>query len=558
MKLTFKKGLFKVIPSLYKFKDQLKSVPGSRWSPKEKTWTYPSSEESREALQFLGENGLFTIDDTAQEELKEGKAQIRRKKLVKSLKVNGTSSVDVPLKTELFKHQKLGYKIGVTLPRAGLLMEQGTGKTLTALAIAGKRFLSGEITRLLVVAPLSTMLSWTGEIEKFVDYPVEVKDLTRIKGSQRKIKLLEEFGSDNKSLSMALINHQSLWRIYPELKEWEADMIIVDESQRIKSGKSKQSKALHQLGDRTKYKLILSGTPITQGPLDVWSQFRFLDSDVFGKSFYKFRERYAVMGGFKGYEVISFKNQEELASKSHSISYRVRKVDTDIDLPPITHQYLSVTLGKEARAHYKEMKKHFKLLLGTEGSIKAPIVLTQLLRLQQITGGFLRTDDSKKIIQVDKSKLDVLEELMEDMPVDKKVVVFARFIPEVKAIQERLAGLGRKVSTLMGETQDRGTVIKQFTDDPESTVLVAQIQTGGVGINLQVADTAIFYSTNFSYGDYDQAKARIHRIGQKSASVNYIHLVVENTIDERIMKALESKRDVADYLIDELNKVQSF
>ena len=331
-------------------------------------------------------------------------------------------------------------------------------------------------------------------------------------------------------------------------------MIIADEMQKIKNPRAKQSRAMHKLGDQVRYKQGLTGTPVSQGPLDIWSQYRFLDPDIFGKKFYEFRDRYAVMGGFKGHQVVKFKNLDELSMKAHSIAYRVRKQDTDIDLPPITNQYLYCTLGNEANKYYREMKKEFTVTLNeNKGNAHAPIVLTQLLRLQQITGGFLPVEEGK-IVQVDSSKLNLLTEVVSDLPLDKKLVIFARFLPEIEAIKEEVTKLGRKLVTLTGKTKNRGEVISNFQKDPKLTVMVAQIQTGGVGLNLQVADTVIFYSTNFSYIDYDQAKARIHRIGQVSSSVTYIHLVSERTVDEQIFEALDNKKDVADYIVDHIQK----
>lgn len=560
MELTFSRGRFILNNPEYQWKDQVKGVPGSKWDSEKKAWIYPSLLETKQTLLILYQNGLIDADEKALKQLSEVEEYADRLETVKSIKEEQRVEIDVPLKVELFQHQKRAYKIGITIPNVGLLMEQGTGKTLTSLAIAGHRHINREVNKLLIVAPLSTIHGWKEEIKNHVNFPVEIYDLTSVKKKKRDQMLHNMINTKARTpsppLYIALINHQSAWRIYPELDDWDADMIIIDESQKIKSGRAKQSKALHKLGDQARYKAILSGTPVTQGPLDVWSQYRFLDVNIFGRFYGKFKNEYAVMGGFKNYKVVGFRNLEKLAKKAHSIAYRVRKEDTEIDLPPVVDQFLYTSIGKKAKAYYKEMEKDFKVTLeDNEGDVKAPIVLTKLLRLQQIAGGFLQTEPEegvKETVQVDNAKLNLLKELVEDMPTNKKMVIFARFIPEVDAIKEELEALGRKVVTLTGGTPDRGAVIDQFTNDEETTIFVAQIQTGGVGINLQVADTAIFYSTNFSYGDYDQAKARVHRIGQKSDSVTYIHLLAENTVDEDIIAALKAKKDVADHLIDEL------
>jgi SNF2 family DNA or RNA helicase len=512
------------------------------------TWRFTSTPESKKLLLLYWQNGLIQPNEAARKELQETMDLPRLHAEVKQIKKEEKTSVEVPLKIELFQHQKKAFSIGTTLAKVGLLMEQGTGKTLSSLAIAGYRYKKGEIKRLLIVAPKSTLKPWEEEILNYVDFPVEIINLVNTKGS-KKSQILSKT-TRTESLQIVLISYQSVWRVFEDLVKWKPGMIIADEMQKIKNGGAKQSKAMHKLGDLTKYKQGLTGTPVTQGPMDIWSEYRYLDSDVFGRSFSKFRGQYAIMGGFKGYQIVKYQNLDELSEKAHSISYRVRKEDTDIDLPPITNQYLYCEIERQTRKYYREMEKEFKVTLKENGgNAHAPIVLTQLLRLQQLVGGFIPTEEGE-IVKVDNSKLALLQELVEDLPVDKKLVVFARFLPEIDAMKEMLTKMGRGVVTLTGATKDRGGAINIFTKDPTTTIMVAQIQTGGVGLNLQVADTIIFYSTNFSYGDYDQAKARIHRIGQKSKSVTYIHLVAENTVDEKIFRALEAKKDVATYIVD--------
>lgn len=548
MHLEFSRGVFTIPDPNIEFRGLLGSVPTSRWDSEKIAWKYTPTFESKSLLYLFWENGLIQPTEAAKKELLLIANLPRLHATVKQIKGKEEIEVNAPVKLELFQHQKKAFKIGTTLDQVGLLMEQGTGKTLSSLAIAGYRYKRGEISRLLIVAPKATLKPWEEEILNQVDFPVEITNLVDMK-SAKKAKLVNQ-ATGKRALQIILINYQSVWRIFDELYKWGPDMIIADEMQRIKNGRAKQSRAMHKLGDRCTYKQGLTGTPITQGPMDVWSQYRFLNPDVFGRSFVRFRDRYAIMGGFKGYQIVKFQNLDELSEKAHSIAYRVRKADTEIDLPPITVQNLYCGLGSQARKYYRQMDKDFQVSLKeNQGNAHAPIVLTKLLRLQQIVGGFLPNDD-KEIIPVDDSKLVLLKELVEDLPTDKKLVIFARFIPEISAIEQELKKMGRKVVTLTGSTKNSGAVINAFRKDPKTTVIVAQIQTGGVGLNLQVADTAIFYSTNFSYGDYDQALARIHRIGQKSKSVTYINLISEGTIDETIFKALKDKKDVADYIVD--------
>jgi len=450
-----------------------------------------------------------------------------------------------PLKIPLYPHQQVCYRHACHLHRAALLMEQGTGKTLVAIGLMGYRHLKHNVSRILVVAPLSVVPFWKTEIERSADFPVKVVDLTG-KDTEDRDQLLKSL-KGFKGAQVALINYESTWRYFTQLNKFEAQMIIADESQKIKNPTAKQAKALHKLSEDVLYRIIMTGTPVTQSPLDIWSQYRFLAPPIFGYSFARFRNRYAVMGGYGGYEVVAYQNLDELATKAHGIAYRLTKAEA-LDLPPTVDQELYAHLEGDPQRLYDELNAEFGTLLNSGESVSVPIVLTKMLRLQQITGGFVKAD-SGQMMHVSNAKLQELKELLSDLPVRKKVVIFARFIPEVKTIAAMAESMGRKVLILDGSSNNRGYLVNKFQTDPEYTVFVAQIQSGGVGITLTAADTVIFYSTTFSYADYEQARARVHRIGQGN-SVTYIHLLVKDTIDEDILTAIRAKKDVAEYIVD--------
>lgn len=173
-----------------------------------------------------------------------------------------------------------------------------------------------------------------------------------------------------------------------------------------------------------------------------------------------------------------------------------------------------------------------------------------MLRLQQVTGGFIRDDKGGPVQQVSKAKLMALEEIIDDVLGEgKKLVIFARFVPEIDAISKLLAEKGIKHSVISGEIKNRSEQVQQFQENPEVKVFVGQIQTTGLGITLTAAYTAIFYSMDFNYANYSQARARIHRIGQRN-TCTYIHLVAKDTIDEKVLKTLQRKEDVAKLLVD--------
>lgn len=331
-------------------------------------------------------------------------------------------------------------------------------------------------------------------------------------------------------------------------------MVVVDESQRIKSHTAKQSKFCHRLGKFVKYRMILSGTPITQSLIDGFSQYKFLDPSIFGSSITQFKDKYCIIDNYLGFEQIKgYKNVEDFTKRLHSIAYRVTK-DECLDLPPVVDMVEYCYLSDETRRLYDQMDRELLVCLQSQESpVVAPFVVTKLLRLQQMTGGFLGTDDG--VVPVGTEKLDLLESIVEDLPLEKKLVVFARFRREIDAIKDCLEKLGRSVVLLTGDTGDREGVVRSFQEDPRITVIVVQVQAGGLGINLTASDTVIYYSTTFSYADYEQSRARVHRIGQKGSKVTYIHLLAKDTVDEQIMMALKKKQDLADYIVDNIKTI---
>lgn len=431
------------------------------------------------------------------------------------------------------------------------------GKTLTALAIAGAAYKMGKIDKVLIVAPTSVVAVWPKEFQEFADFKYTCRTLLGDKTHRlRELSDLQKFPF--KAMKVAVINYESTWRegIFEALQEYDADLIICDESQRIKTHDAEQSKALHKLGDQARYKLILSGTPVQNNAIDIYSQYRFLDSTIFGENFYKFRNRYAVMGGFNRKQIVGYKDLDGLIKKEHSIAFRITKNEA-IDLPEQTFETRKVHFSKKEQELYNRIKRDSYAELDSGGQITATTVLTKLLRLQQLTGGFLVKDDASKPEQVSRAKLDALSDIIEDYVIGsgKKLVIFARFIAEVKAIIDLVAKLlprGMEQVAIYGDIkkEDRGDIVKQFQEDPNTTVFIGQIDTAGTGITLTAADTCVYYSKNFNYATYSQSLSRIHRIGQRNICT-YIDLEVDKTIDELISQSLAKKEDMAKTVVDD-------
>jgi len=453
------------------------------------------------------------------------------------------------IKSVPYKHQIEGYLVGLHYSSAALLMEQGTGKTLSAIGILGRRYLAELIKRVLIICPKSAIPNWTKEFKKHTGFAARIVEMDG-KG-EAKTEVFKTW-KDTPHLQVAVISYQSA-RIQEEaIQKWKPDMIICDESQKIKGYKAKQSKAIHRLGSRTRYRLIMTGTPIVKSPLDVFGQYRFLDSKIFGKNYGSFESHYAVKGGYGGFKIKRYKNQEELSQKMHGIAYR-KKMDECLDMPPFVPSTIFCDLEPTPRKIYDKMEKEFIVhFLGGE-SAKAPISLTGMQKCHQIAGGFLHRGKGD-VVHIGSEKLEVLQDLLEDFPKKNKLVIFAQWVPELKAIKELVKSTGRSVEILYGKTKSRGELVSDFQEGDLNTIVV-QVSTGGVSIDLYAAHTAIFYSTNYSYGDYDQCRSRLRRIGTTAAAINLIHIVCRDTIDENVMESLMEKRSLAEAVVDRLRKV---
>ncbi len=485
----------------------------------------------------------------------------------------------MPIKTEPYEHQKEAFDFAMKLyddtknsRGVAMLVEMGCGKTLTAISVAGELHNSGEIKKLLIVCPLSITSVWEEEFLKFADFDYE---LLILKGSaEKKTELLQKM--QGAGLGVAVVNYESVWRLEKEIAKWNPDFIIADESHRIKTHNIAASKTMHRLGAKAKYRMILTGTVITNKAIDVFSQYKFVDPTIFGNSFYVFRNKYFDMVGYGGYTpVLKESMKDELIEKLHSIAFRATKAQC-LDLPPTTDIIRYIELEPRTLSVYRSLVKdsfadrraaggnsHTKTCENRESNacaedsydsqntITVTNVLTKLLRLSQLTGGFIGNDEGSVCQQVSKSKLEALEDIVDNaVQSGEKIVVIARFLAEIKAIKKLLEKKHILYSQVSGEVKDRGTQIHSFQNDPTVSVFIGQIATAGLGITLTAASTMVFYSLDYSMSNFEQTKARIHRTGQQK-NCTYIYLVAKNTVDEKVLNSLQNKADLAKALVND-------
>lgn len=541
---------------------RLKNISGLRWNRTTRCMVGPVS------LNLLDGLARYYKLPADMETKRQRLGKTRREIDAERLAEDPAPLLPYPVKANLYKHQIRGANMALRAFGAldaktpgggfGELFEMGCGKTLTTIAVAGALYNLGKIDRVLVVAPTSVCSVWPHDLNQFATFPWEARVLLGDK--KKRLKALNELENwPFKALRIAVINYESTHRdgIFEALAAYKPDLIVCDESQRIKNPSAAQSKALHKLGDAAPFRMILSGTPVQNNAVDLYSQYRFLDPAVYGANFYAFKNRYCIMGGYGQHQIVGYRNMDELVEKEHSVAYRVTKEEC-LDLPQQTFINRYVQFTDAEQAIYEQLRKSSFLELETGENVTATTILTMYLRLMQLTGGFLTADESTRPKQVNTAKLDALADIVDDYVVDagKKLVIFARFRAEIAAIENLLRLRKIQYGSIYGDVpmEERGKIVEDFQTNPDTKVFVAQIQTAGLGITLHAASTAVFYSYDYNYANYAQALARIHRIGQR-LPVTYIQLVVDGSIDEKILAALENKEDMAKTVVDSWREV---
>lgn len=562
MKIALMRGVVTIAELSNLDFQRLKNISGLRWNRTTRCMVGPVS------LNLLDGLARYYKLPADMETKRQRLGKTRREIDAERLAEDPAPLLPYPVKANLYKHQIRGANMALRAFGAldaktpgggfGELFEMGCGKTLTTIAVAGALYNLGKIDRVLVVAPTSVCSVWPHDLNQFATFPWEARVLLGDK--KKRLKALNELENwPFKALRIAVINYESTHRegIFEALAAYKPDLIVCDESQRIKNPSAAQSKALHKLGDAAPFRMILSGTPVQNNAVDLYSQYRFLDPAVYGANFYAFKNRYCIMGGYGQHQIVGYRNMDELVEKEHSVAYRVTKEEC-LDLPQQTFINRYVQFTDAEQAIYEQLRKSSFLELETGENVTATTILTMYLRLMQLTGGFLTADESTRPKQVNTAKLDALADIVDDYVVDagKKLVIFARFRAEIAAIENLLRLRKIQYGSIYGDVpmEERGKIVEDFQTNPDTKVFVAQIQTAGLGITLHAASTAVFYSYDYNYANYAQALARIHRIGQR-LPVTYIHLVVDGSIDEKILAALENKEDMAKTVVDSWREV---
>tara|TARA_R100000951_G_scaffold39885_1_gene33664 strand:- start:670 stop:1950 length:1281 start_codon:yes stop_codon:yes gene_type:complete len=422
-------------------------------------------------------------------------------------------------------------------------MGLGTGKTRVAVTLLDR----WEARVALVVCPLSVIPTWMAEVEKYSDRPWRTVNLHKGASRLKTAKAALVSAKHHDQPVLLVLNYESVYRDPLGsflIKEAGLDVLVIDESHRLKSPRGVQSKYVYKLSQVVPRRLALTGTPMPAGPMDIFAQMRFIEPRLFGSSFFRFRARYAKMGGFGGHEVIGYKQVPELQNKLASVTFQASR--DVLDLPEATHTEIRCELGREGRKIYNDLAQALRAELE-EGEITAANGLVKLLRLQQLTGGTAVVDEVGEV-RVDEAKAKALEDLLDNVEPNEPFVVFAQFRADLAAIHRAAANLGRRSLELSGGANDL-----QAWKDGAAPILAVQIHSGGTGVDLTRSRYCAYYSTGFNLGDYEQSLARVHRPGQ-GRSVHYYHLVTNETVDDQVYGALRSKKRVVDAILNHLKE----
>ena len=465
-------------------------------------------------------------------------------------------------KTPPYKHQLTALEKSWNRETYAYFMEMGTGKTKVLIDNAAMLYDKGKIDGLLIIAPKGVIGTWYNQ-ELPAHLPDHIENVTVLwqalinKKQQSKLNTLFEISND---LHILIMNVEAFStdkgvKFAKKFLLSHNTLMAIDESTTIKNPKALRTKSIVEISKMAKYRRVLTGSPVTKNPLDLYAQCYFLDPEHLGhESYYSFRMRYAIMktafiSGRSIQLVSGFRNLAELSEKLKPFSYRVLKEDC-LDLPPKIYMKRTIDLTAEQKKVYKQMKE--EALAELHGKqITTITALTQLMRLQQITCGHFVADDGT-IQEIKSNRLSELRDILEE--VEGKAIIWAHWQRDIQSIVKEIKKVHGPCSVVdyygLTTQEARETNRKRFQEDDKCRFLVGTPQTGGYGITLTAANTVIYYSNGYDLEKRLQSEDRAHRIGQKK-SVTYIDIIAEDTIDKKIQDSLRKKINIASEVLGE-------
>lgn len=511
-----------VIYCTYQERDFPKFLKG-RWDKKLKAWA------------FIPSILVYTL---IQEEAKKRNIELHISKDVKEFfnkKKEGLKEFEVngKLKTEPRNYQKKTTNLIIQKKKAFVFAGVGTGKSKSSIDAVSYLYKmiadgKGEVRKCLVVSPSSIMWNFSNEVKKHSYF-----DCTVIHGTLAKRKQLM---ADSQTV-FDILNYEMLEKMAGDIKKKHYDMVIFDEVHYCKSRNSSRSLSSYDISRDIKIRIGLTGTIISNSYEDLFMPYKIIDESIFGPHYTRFKERYLITANWSGYdELIGYKNEEELKRlvASNSIKYEIRDVIND--LPSEQNIIKTICLNDKSRKLYRDLKNNMKADYES-GEVVANNVLERLIRLSQVTSGYLVDKQRDTIEDIGSEKLDVLEETLSG--IKEKTIIWCRFKRSIDRVAELCKKIGKSYYIYDGRTKEKGLYLKFNTDNTD--IWIAQLQKSE-GYSIDSAQYSIFYEIDYSNVNHNQARGRILRAtGSEHSCLFYIYLIAENTIDEKIYQDLKHK-----------------
>lgn len=561
------KGRFLMVCPFY-LNSLVKSVPNRKWEGKQKYWSAPAIKVNVEWIASKFGPSVADISESAKKAIAEGLEKYKKAKEA-ARDPSPKFPAWYPFKTEPRKKQMEGLNKIYGNKAIALFMDMRTGKTKVVIDLSSALRMQGAADRVVIICPLSIRKNWIREIAVHAPFPIDAylldtsrpKDFDKWLGQKHDFKWLIVGVESLAAGSAAALTERFLLSGIKTI-------LVVDESSKIKNPKATRSEACISLARKAETRIAMTGTPIANGPMDLFMQFEFLDPDIIGMGdFYSFRNRYAVMGGYEDKQVVGYQNLEELMEIIEPFVFQVRKEEVFPDAPSKIYIRREVRLNKEQERLYKQMKKEKRVDTGDKQLI-IQNTLEKMLRLQEITGGIISyaiPEDKlvkngpkyyREYIEGNNPKLDELLACAEEY--QGPTIVWCAYREEIDLVAKALrAEYGDdQVVELHGGIDEAGRDlhVNVLFQGLKARFLVGNAATGGMGLTMSMAEIEVYYSNTFNYIDREQSEERAFGPHKKNGTV-IIDIIAEKTVDGHIVEALSQKRDVSEYVrgtIDDL------
>ena len=451
-----------------------------------------------------------------------------------------------------YEHQKVIFWHGIVHAKYAIFSDMGTGKTAAAIDIAACRMEYGQVNKALIFCPTTVLYNWKDEISLFSDKSAEV-----LYGSISTRKQLLDTGDTD----FFIINYEGVRLLKRELASYGFDMLILDESVRVKTPTSQVSRAAYHIAQPIDYRLLLSGQPIENSPIDLFQQFLVLDNGAtFGSNFYAFRAKYfnrIRMGRFSKW-VINKSKLDEIAEKvkGNSVRYVLNEC---VSLPEKTYRKITLDMLPDQRRLYEDIAHKTIVDLGEECgledgrvSMRPGVAITKVMKLSQVCSGFLYTKRGDFVL-TSNPKLEYLSDFLKETTVNYKVVVWCKYRKSIELIADLLSKLKIGYTTFWGgagqTARDKRAAELKLQSDDKCRVLVGQIK-AGIGTTFTSASYALYFENEWSLGAREQSERRIYRIGQ-NRKVVIIDLVMRNSVEEKVYLSLKEKVRLASLIMND-------